>query len=158
VKNNEKSQKRAGLVAEESDIDSSIKTLQEESHQMVELIEIEKTYSAEVVSQFKRIIETLGISYNVSEAWNTRSDNIEKVVLTPQGIVCVIYTNGTMQSKPLETIRSDILLKILSIAIPEAKKCLVEKRQITGLRASLLERVARELGKVASESEQKTSN
>src|SRR5579872_2151253 len=130
--NGEKAQKKVALEVEELDIDSSIKTLQEESHQMVELVEIEKTYSAETVSQFKRIIEALGISYNVKDAWNTRSDSIERAVLTPQGVVCVIFANGTVQSKPLETIKSETLLKILSIAIPEAKKSLVERRQITG--------------------------
>jgi hypothetical protein len=154
AKSVEKPQKRVTTEAQESDIDSSIRTLQEESHQMVELIEIERTYSTETVLQFKRIIYALGISYNVKDAWNAR-DNIEKAFLTPQGVVCVIYTNGSVQSKPLEEIKSETLLKILSIAIPEAKKYLVEKRQITGMRASVLERVAKELGKVSSESEEK---
>jgi hypothetical protein len=155
VKNNGNEKPRnVGLEIEQTDFDSAIKVLQEESRQMVELVEIEKAYAAESVVQLKRIIEPLGVSFNVRDAWNTsKGESVDKAVLTPEGMVCVIYTNGTVQTKPLERIRSDALLKIMSIAIPEVKQCLVERRQITSLRAGVLERIAKELGKVSSESD-----
>jgi hypothetical protein len=148
-------QKKNSDVAE-SDIDASIKTLQEETRQMIELVEIERTYSAEAVSQFKRVIVNLGSSYNVKEAWSGRAD-IDRAVLTAQGDICIVHSNGVIQSKPLESISSETLLKILTLAIPEIKRTLQEKRQMTGLRASILERVARELSKVSDESREQTA-
>lgn len=150
---NEKSQRKSDEF-DESDIDNSIKTLQEESHQMIELLEIEKTYSGESIAQFKRIIEPLGVSYNIKEAWSGGRTDIDKSVLTSQGIVCIMYSSGIVQTKPLESISNETLLKILGLTIPEVKHVLSEKRQITALRASLLERVARELGKVSDDSEE----
>ncbi len=123
---------------------------------MIELIEIERTYSAEAVTQFKRIIAALGTSYNVKDAWSGRAD-IDKAVLTAQGDICIFYSSGTVQSKPLESISSETLLKILTLAVPEVKRTLSEKRQITGLRASILERVAKELSKVSDESQERTA-
>jgi hypothetical protein len=142
------------LEIEQADIDSAIKTLQEESHQMVELMEIEKTYAAESVLQFKRIIEPLMVSYDVKDAWNTaRGENIQAATLTAEGIVCVTFMNGVVQAKPLESVRCETLLKILSIAIPEVKQILVERREITSLRAGVLEKIAKELSKVSLESQ-----
>ncbi len=134
----------------ESEIDSSLKTLQEESRQLVELAEMEKTYASEVVNQLKQIIGPLGATYHVQTAWKTNADGlVSDAVLTAEGMICVTYNNGAVHSKPLESTSSETLLKILAEVIPEVKRVMMEKRQNMGLRASLLERIAREIAKVA---------
>jgi hypothetical protein len=118
---------------------------------MVELIEIERNNTAQAVLQFKRIIESVGLSYDVKGALSGARSDIEKAVLTSQGIVCITLSNGNVQSKPLESISGETVLKILTIAIPKVREVMSEKRQITSLRSSVLERVARELSKVSDD-------
>jgi hypothetical protein len=135
----------------ESEVTLSIKSLQEESLQMSELAEMEKTYAAEVVTVFKQIIEPLNMSYHIRPQSVSKSDNtLSDVVLTPQGAVCLVHSNGMINSKPLESVQSETLVKILVEVIPEVKSILSEKRQKIAGRVVMLEKVSREFSKVAS--------
>jgi hypothetical protein len=129
----------------------SIKSLQEESLQLSELSEMEKTYGFDVISSLKQIIEPLGVSYHIKPAAISKADSsLQDVVLTPQGVVCLIHNNGILNSKTLESLQSETLVKLLSEIIPEIRTLLLEKRQKTSGRVSMLEKVAKELRKVAS--------
>lgn len=135
----------------ESDFVLSIKTLQEESVQISELSEMERTYGIEVISSLKQIIEPLGVSFHIKPASVSKADStLSDVVLTPQGVVCLIHTNGTMNSRALESLQSETLVRILTEIIPEIRSLLLEKRQKTSGRVGMLEKVAREFRKVAS--------
>jgi len=131
------------------DINMAIKSLQEETQQIFELIEMERTYGAEVSNQLKQIIMPLNLSYHIKPESISKSDSsISDVVLTPQGMVCVFNNAGSMISRPLESFQSDVLIRILLEVIPEIKVMLNEKRQKMSGRVMTLERVAKELRKV----------
>ncbi len=133
----------------ESDINFAIKSLQEETQQIFELIEMERTYGAEVSNQLKAIIMPLNLSYHIKPESISKTDSsISDVVLTPQGMICVFNNAGSMISRPLESFQSDVLIRILLEVIPEIKVMLNEKRQKMSGRVMTLERVAKELRKV----------
>ncbi|MDG6922426.1 MAG: hypothetical protein JRN67_03935, partial [Nitrososphaerota archaeon] len=67
---------------------------------------------------------------------------------TPQGIVCVFYASGNVISRPLESITSEVLIRILSEVIPEAKILMNEKRQKLSGRVMMLEKLSKEMRKV----------
>jgi hypothetical protein len=133
----------------EADINFAIKSLQEETQQIFELIEMERTYGSEVSTQLKQIIMPLNLSYHIKPESISKTDSsISDVVLTPQGMVCVFNNQGSMISRPLESFQSDVLIRILLEVIPEIKVMLNEKRQKMSGRVMTLERVAKELRKV----------
>ena len=133
----------------DADINMAIKSLQEETQQIFELIEMERTYGAEVSNQLKQIIMPLNLSYHIKPESISKTDSsISDVVLTPQGMVCVFNNAGSMISRPLESFQSDVLIRILLEVIPEIKVMLNEKRQKMSGRVMTLERVAKELRKV----------
>jgi hypothetical protein len=133
----------------DSDIALSIKALAEESLQISELTEMEKTYAAEVISLLKAVIEPLNNTFHIKPTSLSKTDSsIQDVVLTPQSIVVVMHSTGTINSRPLESFSTEILMRIIAEVVPEAKRFLVEKRQkITG-RVSSLEKIAREFRKL----------
>jgi hypothetical protein len=140
------------------DINMAIKSLQEETQQIFELIEMERTYGAEVSNQLKQIIMPLNLSYHIKPESISKTDSsISDVVLTPQGMVCVFNNAGSMISRPLESFQSDVLIRILLEVIPEIKVMLNEKRQKMSGRVMTLERVAKELRKVPALVPSKTS-
>ena len=131
------------------DINIAIKSLQEETQQIFELIEMERTYGAEVSTQLKNIINPLNLSYHIKpESLSKTDSSISDVVLTPQGMVCVFNNAGSMISRPLESFQSDVLIRILLEVIPEIKVMLNDKRQKMSGRVMTLEKVAKELRKV----------
>jgi len=131
------------------DINFAIKSLQEETQQIFELIEMERTYGAEVSTQLKQIINPLNLSYHIKPESISKTDSsISDVVLTPQGMVCVFNNAGSMISRPLESFQSDVLIRILLEVIPEIKVMLNDKRQKMSGRVMTLEKVAKELRKV----------
>jgi hypothetical protein len=133
----------------ESDINLAIRSLQEETQQIFELIEMERTYGGEVSTQLKQIIMPLNLSYHIKPESISKTDSsISDVVLTPQGMICVFNNQGSMISRPLESFQSDVLIRILLEVIPEIKVMLNEKRQKMSGRVMTLERVAKELRKV----------
>lgn len=139
------------VATKESDFAVSIKSLQEESLQISELSETEKAYGLDVISSLKQVIEPLGASYHIKPAAISRADSsLQDVVLTPQGVVCLIHNNGVTNSKTLESLQSETLVKLLTEIIPEVRTLLVDKRQKTTVRVTMLEKVARELRKVAN--------
>ena len=149
-----KSQSGSGQP-KDSEVALSIKSLAEESLQIAELIEMEKTYSAEVIGQLKQLIEPLGNTFHIKPTSLSKTDSsIQDVVLTPQGIITVMHSHGTINSRPLETFSTEILMRVLAEVVPEAKRILVEKRQkITG-RVGSLEKIAREFRKLPNQNTQ----
>jgi hypothetical protein len=133
----------------ETEITNSIRSLQEESQQISELVEMEKSYSAEVTAQLKQIIMPLNASYHIKpESVSKNDSSISDVILTPQGVVCVFYSSGNVVSRPLESITSEVLIRILSEVIPEAKLLTNERRQKLSGRVMTLEKLSKEMRKV----------
>ncbi|MHB1867411.1 MAG: hypothetical protein ACYCPP_00520 [Nitrososphaerales archaeon] len=133
----------------ETEISNSIKSLQEESQQISELVEMERSYSLEVSNQLKQIIMPLNASYHIKPQSVSKNDSsISDVVLTPQGVVCVFYSSGTVAARPLESINSEVLIRILSEVIPDAKVLMNERRQKLSGRVMMLEKLSKEMRKV----------
>jgi len=134
----------------DSSIALSIRTLHEEAMQLSELQEMEKNYSIEVSSLLKLIIEPLNASYHVKPTVvSSRDSSLSDVVVTPQGIVNFIHSQGIMNAKPLETLPSEVLVRILGEVIPQIKQILIEKRQKVSVRVGTLEKISREFKKIA---------
>ncbi len=141
-----------GSQTKDSEIVSTIKSISEESLQISELTEMERTYAAEVTGLLKQVIEPLNNTFHIKPTSLSKSDSsIQDVVLTPQGTVCVMHSHGTINSRPLESFSTEILLRIISEVIPEAKKLLVEKRQKITVRVGSLEKIAKEFRKLPSQ-------
>jgi len=135
----------------ETEVSNSIKSLQEESQQISELAEMERSYSLEVTNQIKQIILPLNASYHIKPQSVSKNDSsISDVVLTPQGVVCVFYSSGTVVSRPLESITSEVIIRILSEVIPDAKALMNERRQKLSGRVMTLEKLSKEMRKVPS--------
>jgi hypothetical protein len=133
----------------ETEITNSIKSLQEESQQISELFEMERSYSTEVSNQLKQIIMPLNASYHIKpESISKNDSSITDAVLTPQGVVCVFYNSGNVVSRPLESIMSEVLIRVLSEVIPEAKALMNERRQKLSGRVMTLEKLSKEMRKV----------
>jgi hypothetical protein len=133
----------------ETEITNSIRSLQEETQQISELVEMERSYSAEVSSQLKQIIMPLNASYHVKpESVSKNDSSISDVVLTPQGVVCVFYNSGNIVSRPIESITSEVLVKILSEVIPDVKVLMNERRQKLSGRVVTLEKISKEMRKI----------
>ena len=133
----------------DADINALIRSLMEETQQISELVEMEKSYTTELTSQFKQIILGLNASYHIKpESISKNDSSISDVVLTPQGVVCVFSHSGSVVSRNLEALQSEVLLRILMEVIPEVKVLLNERRQKLNGRVMSLERLSKELRKV----------
>lgn len=134
----------------ESDITPAIKQLQEESLQVSELSEMEKSYGVEVISYVKQLIEPVGVSFRVNPASISKSDSsLADVVLTPQGMVCLTYNSGLVSSRSLESLQTETLVKILLEVLPQLSVIFAEKREKLSGRVGMLEKMVREFRKIA---------
>ncbi len=151
VVSSSKSQSAISLP-KDTEVALSIKALAEEQLQISELSEMERTYATEVIGLLKQVIEPLNNTFHIKPTSLSKTDSsIQDVVLTPQSIVVVMHSTGTINSRPLETFSTEILMRIIAEVVPEAKRYLVEKRQkITG-RVGSLEKIAREFRKLSTQ-------
>ncbi|MDG6998586.1 MAG: hypothetical protein JRN15_05670 [Nitrososphaerota archaeon] len=134
----------------ESEIGPSIKALQEESLQISELSEMERNYVIEVISYIKQLIEPVGVSFHIKPASVAKSDSsLSDVVLTPQGMVCLMYNSGLVSTRTLESLQTETLVRILVEVLPELSAIFSEKREKLSVRVGMLEKMAREFRKVA---------
>ena len=139
------------VTAPEDSVLNLIKGLREESQQIVDLKEIERLEVTNVVSNLRRLIEPIAKSYQIVPSSLHRIDkNVTGVILTPQGTLCLFYTNGLIVTKSLDNLSSESLVKVLDQVLPEVKKHFAEQRRRIAMRTTLLERVAGEL-KVVSD-------
>ena len=133
----------------DQDVSLLAKSLQEETLQISELIEMERNYSSEIALQLKQIIQPLNLSYHIKPDTISKTDaSITDAILTPQGIVCVFSNAGTVITKPVESFQSEVIMRILKEVIPEAKALMNEKRQKLSGRVVALEKVSKELRKM----------
>jgi hypothetical protein len=134
----------------DSAIALSIRTLQEESLQISELSEMERNYAAEVSSLLRQLIEPLNVAYHIKPgSVSNRDATLSDVVLTPQGMLFFMHNHGTINSKTLENLPSEVLVKILAEVVPQIKKVMIDKRQKISARVATLEKIGREFKKIA---------
>ena len=120
--------------------------LQEESTLIAQLWEMEKMRSAEVFASLRRILEANGKSFHLNPDLLKRVDkNVTDVVLTPQGMICLIFNNGQIVTRPLENLSTESLVRVMGQVLPEMKTILAERRRKLSARAGILERMADEL-------------
>lgn len=133
----------------EADLAVSIKSLLEETQQLSELFEMERTYTSDVTAQLKAMISPLNASYHLKPSSISKNDSsITDAVLTPQGIVCVFHNTGNVITRPIESVQSDVLMRILSEVIPEIKVLMNDRRQKVSGRVISLERLSKEMKKI----------
>ena len=133
----------------DQDVSALAKSLQEETLQISELIEMERSYASEVATQLKQIVLPLNLSYHIKPDTISKNDaSITDAILTPQGIVCVFSSAGTVITKPVESFQSEVIMRILKEVIPEAKALMNEKRQKLSGRVVALEKISKELRKM----------
>jgi|GEM_PF-2433068 hypothetical protein len=145
-------QQQSPQSAEQKDsaIALSIRTLQEESLQIAELSEMEKSYAAEVSALLRQLIEPLNTAYHIKPASvSNRDASLSDVVLTPQGMLFFMHNHGTINSKTLESLPSEVLVKVLAEVVPQIKKVMIDKRQKIAARVATLEKIGREFKKIA---------
>ena len=95
--NNDEKASSKSRAQVEADVNALIRSLMEETQQISELLEMEKSYTTELTSQFKQIILGLNASYHIKpESISKNDSSISDAVLTPQGIVCVFSHSGSV--------------------------------------------------------------
>jgi len=98
----------------------------------------------------KQLIEPFNVSLHVKPSAVSKNDaSITDVLLTPQGTVCIVHNNGSINTRSFDALPSEILMRILVEVVPEVKKLLSDKRQKINARVNMLEKVAREFRKLS---------
>ena len=154
----EQSQAGAGKNQKlDAEINLSIRFLSEELLQISELSEMERGYATELASYLKQFLEPLGTPFHIKPSSILKSDNsLADVVLTPQGTLILMHNNGMVNSKALESLQTETLLRILNELIPEIKTSLAERRQKISGRVGMLEKATREFRRVPPPTPQTT--
>lgn len=133
----------------DGDIAKLVSGLVEESEQIIELTEMEKAYSTDVVSCFCRITSALNESYHLRvESISENDSSVSDAVLTPNGVVCVFRGNDLIASFSLESMACENLMEILRDVIPKVESLLKTRRQKIGHRVTTLEKLISEIRKV----------
>lgn len=128
----------------ESDLPIFIKSLEEEELQIAELYDVEKSNLNEVTSHLKSIIASLNTPLRIDPV------SFSEVVLSPQGKIFLVNNGTVITSVPLENLSAPVLIKVLVEVVPEIKRLLVKRKIQMGARADVLEKSAREFGKVSA--------
>lgn len=133
----------------DSEVNLSIRFLSEELLQISELSEMERGYAGELAAYLKQFLEPMGMPFHIKPSSLLRSDSsLSDVILTPQGTLILMHNNGMVNSKSLDSLQSETLLRILNELIPEMKSVLSERRQKISGRVGMLEKATREFRRV----------
>ena len=130
---------------------SSIQELQGESESIKDILDMEKAYAQEVAQVMKQFLEQIGKSYDLDPGLFPRlGHNVKQVVLTPQGVFFLLYSNGQSVARTVDDLSPESLVRVLEHIIPDVKSFLTERRQKLSARATMLEKVAGELKRIPS--------
>jgi len=143
-------EKDSGLI-ESNEILSQISDLQGESESIKDILDMEKSYAAEVASIMKSFLEQIGRSYVLDPSLFPRlGHGVKDVILTPQGVFFLSYNNGLTIARTVDDLSPESLMRVLERILPDVKGFLTERRQKLSARAQMLEKVAGELKRVPS--------
>jgi len=147
----EVTEKSEPLMSESSEILSQIQDLQGESESIKDILDMEKSYAAEVATIMKQFLDQIGRSYVLDPSLFPRlGHGVKEVILTPQGVFFLQYNNGLNVARTVDDLSPDSLIKVLERILPDVKAFLTERRQKLSARATMLEKVAGELKRVPS--------
>jgi len=142
---------KESLLGESSEIISQIQDLQGESESIKDILDMEKSYAAEVATIMKQFLDQIGRSYVLDPSLFPRlGHGVKEVILTPQGVFFLSYNNGLNIARTVDDLSPDSLIKVLERILPDVKAFLTERRQKLSARATMLEKVAGELKRVPS--------
>ncbi len=143
--------KEDSLLGESSEIIGQIQDLQGESESIKDILDMEKSYAAEVATIMKQFLDQIGRSYVLDPSLFPRlGHGVKEVILTPQGVFFLQYNNGLNIARTVDDLSPDSLIKVLERILPDVKAFLTERRQKISARATMLEKVAGELKRVPS--------
>jgi hypothetical protein len=143
-------EKESGAI-ESTEILTQISDLQGESESIKDILDMEKSYAAEVASIMKQFLEQIGRSYVLDPSLFPRlGHGVKDVILTPQGVFFLSYNNGLTIARTVDDLSPESLIRVLERILPDVKGFLTERRQKLSARAQMLEKVAGELKRVPS--------
>jgi hypothetical protein len=143
-------EKESGVI-ESTEILSQISDLQGESESIKDILDMEKSYAAEVATIMKQFLEQIGRSYVLDPSLFPRlGHGVKDVILTPQGVFFLAYNNGLTIARTVDDLSPESLMRVLERILPDVKAFLTERRQKLSARAQMLEKVAGELKRVPS--------
>lgn len=120
-----KSPNLAALTEAEAD---SIRALLDQFRQLLELIDMERKYSAELISTFKEIAGHFKKSYHIRPALLFESRvPISDITLSADAVLSFSCDRKHAVSKPLESMNCDVLIKILDEVVPTMESLTNEK-------------------------------
>ena len=138
-------------VIESNEILTQISDLQGESESIKDILDMEKSYAAEVATIMKQFLEQIGRSYVLDPSLFPRlGHGVKDVILTPQGVFFLSYNNGLTVARTVDDLSPESLIRVLERILPDVKGFLTERRQKLSARAQMLEKVAGELKRVPS--------
>lgn len=113
----------------DEDVDS-IRALFERSQEVMNHVNMDKMYSAELISKFKKIAPSLGRSYHITpRSIFEDGSQISDIVLTPDAILSFYCNTELVVSKPLESMTSEVLIRMLNEILPTIQSLAIENIQ-----------------------------
>jgi hypothetical protein len=141
-------EKDSGVI-ESTEILNQISELQGESESIKDILDMEKSYAAEVATIMKQFLDQIGRSYVLDPSLFPRlGHGVKDVILTPQGVFFLSYNNGLTVARTVDDLSPESLIRVLERILPDVKGFLTERRQKLSARATMLEKVAGELKRV----------
>jgi len=142
---------KESVLGESSEIISQIQDLQGESESIKDILDMEKSYAAEVATIMKQFLDQIGRSYVLDPSLFPRlGHGVKEVILTPQGVFFLSYNNGLNVARTVDDLSPDSLIKVLERIFFYKNTATTERRQKLSARATMLEKVAGELKRVPS--------
>ena len=102
--------KEDSLLGESSEIIGQIQDLQGESESIKDILDMEKSYAAEVATIMKQFLDQIGRSYVLDPSLFPRlGHGVKEVILTPQGVFFLQYNNGLNIARTVDDLSPDRL-------------------------------------------------
>ncbi len=123
----------------------SLREIQGEYIMLGELYEKQKSYGQRLSEMMKTL------QFEVETVIPIRPEALGQpcraAYLVAEGVVVLFDMNGGLQSKPLYTLPSDVIISIIQECTPELQRLLSEKRKTESNKVRSMERVLKELKK-----------
>lgn len=145
----------AATVVEDEDIDvqsvtMAISSIAEEGQETKDLMEMERNYSTEVITQLKEIIKPLNATFQITLGSVSKNyPSVSTGVLTSEGLVCLLDAKGAVLARrPLEEFPIETILYIVSDILPDVNNHVAHFQERPTERLSAIERITKELKKI----------
>ena len=129
------------------DVMNAVSGLLKESLQIIELMEMEKQYSDDVVSRFQDVIKQIDESSRIKHNSIANDHIFSDVVLTPRAAVRIFRGSELITSVPVESMMREPMVEILGDILPKVESLLKERSQNIVSKTTTFEKIVNKVRK-----------